>query len=152
EEIISSWLKFSKSEEVDKMVWYDHTTAQRTQVLIYYLSVAQKLERDIDYKMYKKLLVKHGNIMMDDSIYNYNNHGLMMDRSLMVLGNILNDVLYKEKGKSRALNTFWYSFSPQGIHLENSPQYHNMVVRMYVDIEKYLNNRNDSLGELIKNY
>ena len=152
EEIINSWLKFSKSEVVDEMVWYDHTTAQRTQVLIHYLNVAQKLERTIDYEMYKNLLVRHGNVMMDDSIYNYNNHGLMMDRSLMVLGNILGDALYKEKGKSRAINTFWYSFSPQGIHLENSPQYHNMVVRMYVDIEKYLNNRDDTLGSIINNF
>jgi len=152
EEIINSWLKFSKSEDVDEMVWYDHTTAQRTQVLIHYLSVAQKLEKHIDYEMYHKLLIRHGNVMMDDSIYNYNNHGLMMDRSLMVLGNILSDKLYKEKGKSRAINTFWYSFSPQGIHLENSPQYHNMVVRMYVDIEKYLNNREDTLGSIINNF
>src|SRR5699024_6841197 len=76
----------------------------------------------------------------------------MMDRSLMILGNILSNDLYKEKGKSRAVNTFWYSFSPQGIHLENSPQYHNMVVRMYTDIEKYLSHRDNSLGDTVKEY
>lgn len=152
EEIIHSWIEYSKRDEVHDMVWYDHTTANRTQVIIQYLNLAQKLERDLDYGMIDGLLHKHGNVMMDDSIYNHNNHGLMMDRSLMILGNILKDNLYKEKGKSRAVNTFWYSFSPQGIHLENSPQYHNMVVRMYSDIEKYLNHREDSLGDTVKEY
>ncbi|SDL25088.1 heparinase II/III domain-containing protein [Lacicoccus qingdaonensis] len=152
EEIILSWIDYSKKEDVHKMVWYDHTTANRTQVIIQYLYLAQQLERDINYDMFDELLHKHGDVMVDDNIYNHNNHGLMMDRSLMILGNILNDDLYKEKGKSRAVNTFWYSFSPQGIHLENSPQYHNMVVRMYTDIEKYLNHRDDSLGVTVKEY
>src|SRR5699024_7132423 len=31
-------------------------------------------------------------------------------------------------------------------------QYHNMVVRMYSDIEKYLNHREDSLGDTVKEY
>src|SRR5699024_9778266 len=44
-------------------------------------------------------------------------------------------------------------FSAQGIHLENSPDYHNMVVRMYRDIEKYLNDYDDtSLGNNVKEY
>ena len=152
EEIILSWIEYSKKDDVHDMVWYDHTTANRTQVIIQYLYLAQKIERDIDRDMFDELLHQHGDVMVDDDIYNHNNHGLMMDRSLMILGNILKDNLYKEKGKSRAINTFWYSFSPQGIHLENSPQYHNMVVRMYSDIEKYLSHRNDSLGDTVKEY
>src|SRR5699024_7793148 len=67
EEIINSWINYSKSEKVHKMVWYDHTTANRTQVLIHYLSIALKLDREIDYKAYHNLLVKHGEVMMDDS-------------------------------------------------------------------------------------
>src|SRR5699024_12734592 len=45
EEIINSWINYSKSEEVHKMVWYDHTTANRTQVLIHYLSIDRKSTR-----------------------------------------------------------------------------------------------------------
>jgi len=152
EEIINSWVEYSKTEEAHRIVWYDHTTANRTQVLIHYLSVAIRMNRNIDFKVYHDLLVKHGNIMMDDGIYNNNNHGLMMDRSLMILGNVLKLDEFKVKGKSRAITTFWYSFSSQGIHLENSPQYHNMVVRMYTDIEKYLNNREDTLGHIINDF
>ena len=134
------------------MIWYDHTTANRTQALIHYLYLADELNRDIDEEKWISLLKKHSEIMSNDEIYKFNNHGLMMDRSLMILGYILDDKSSITKGKSRAVNTFWYSFSSQGIHLENSPQYHTMVVRMYNEIEAYLNKKDDSLGEHVVNY
>lgn len=152
EEIILSWIEHSKTNDSNKMIWYDHTTANRTQALIHYIYLANELNRSIDYKKFIGLLREHSNVMSDDSIYKFNNHGLMMDRSLMILGYILDDELLLTKGKNRAINTFWYSFSSKGVHLENSPQYHSMVVRMYNEIESYLNKRADSLGEHIINY
>lgn len=152
EEIINSWIKHSQTDDDNPMIWYDHTTANRTQALIHYLYLADELDRDIDEEKWISLLKKHSEIMSNDEIYKFNNHGLMMDRSLMILGYILDDKSSITKGKSRAVNTFWYSFSSQGIHLENSPQYHTMVVRMYNEIEAYLNKKDDSLGEHVVNY
>lgn len=152
EEIINSWIKHSQTDDDNPMIWYDHTTANRTQALIHYLYLADELNRDIDEEKWISLLKKHSEIMSNDEIYKFNNHGLMMDRSLMILGYILDDKSSITKGKSRAVNTFWYSFSSQGIHLENSPQYHTMVVRMYNEIEAYLNKKDDSLGEHVVNY
>lgn len=152
EEIIQSWIQHSKTDDNNKMIWYDHTTANRTQVLIHYIYLAAKLNRKIKENSFKELLYKHAEVMRDDKIYKHNNHGLMMDRSLIILGYILKDENLLLKGKTRAINTFWYSFSSQGIHLENSPQYHSMVVRMYVEIEKYLNAREDSLGDHVPHY
>lgn len=152
EEIIQSWIQHSKTDDNNKMIWYDHTTANRTQVLIHYLYLADKLDRKLNDSLFKELLIKHANVMRDDKIYKHNNHGLMMDRSLIILGYILKDESLLIKGKTRAINTFWYSFSSQGIHLENSPQYHSMVVRMYTEIEKYLNIREDSLGDHVPHY
>lgn len=152
EEIIQSWIQHSKTDDNNKIIWYDHTTANRTQVLIHYIYLAAKLNRKIKENSFKELLYKHAEVMRDDKIYKHNNHGLMMDRSLIILGYILKDENLLLKGKTRAINTFWYSFSSQGIHLENSPQYHSMVVRMYVEIEKYLNAREDSLGDHVPHY
>lgn len=152
EEIIYSWIKHSKTEDDNRMIWYDHTTAHRTQVLIHYLYLAGMLERKVNSSTFKELLTKHAEVMCDDKIYKHNNHGLMMDRSLIILGYVLEDKNILIKGKTRAVNTFWYSFSSQGIHLENSPQYHSMVVRMYNEIENYLAQKDDSLGEHITNY
>lgn len=151
-EIIFSWLDFSKFETDNKMVWYDHTTANRTQVIIHFIYVSEKIGEVIDYDLFASTLRKHAEVLMNDDIHNLNNHGLMMDRALMILGNVLKDESYKQKGIFRAVNTFWFSFSHNGIHLENSPQYHNMVLRMYEEIEEYLNTRNESLGKPIVEY
>jgi len=152
EEIIESWIRQSEPDKEVPMKWYDHTTANRTQALIQYLYLAQQMGRKVNISKYVDLLRKHVEVMSDDSKYKTNNHGLMMDRSLVVLGYVLEDHQIISKGKNRAINTFWYSFSSQAIHLENSPHYHLMVVRMYNEIEAYLNRKEDSLGPIIVNY
>lgn len=152
EEIIYSWIDFSNTNEHSKMMWYDHTTANRVQVLIQYIYLANKLNRKLKYKNFKELLYRHADVLTDDKIYKFNNHGLMMDRSLIILGYILQDKSIVLKAKNRAIQTFWYSFSSQGIHLENSPQYHSMVVGMYKGIEKYLNKKDETLGKHIVNH
>lgn len=152
EEIIESWIRQSELDTEIPMKWYDHTTANRTQALIQYLYLAQEMGRKVNTSKYVNLLRKHVEVMGDDSKYKTNNHGLMMDRSLVVLGYVLDDQQIVNKGKNRAINTFWYSFSSQAIHLENSPHYHLMVVRMYNEIENYLNRKEDSLGPIIVNY
>src|SRR5699024_2840556 len=108
EEIIQSWIQHSKTDDNNKMIWYDHTTANRTQVLIHYIYLAAKLNRKIKENSFKELLYKHAEVMRDDKIYKHNNHGLMMDRSLIILGYILKDENLLLKGKTRAINTFWY--------------------------------------------
>src|SRR5699024_4677116 len=111
EEIIHSWIDFASDGPDEKMVWYDHPTAYRTQVIIEYLYHAKNLDKQIDDRLFKAVLLKHGEILSDDAKYNNNNHGLMMDKALMVLGNVLEDKLLFNKGYYRAIDTFWYSFS-----------------------------------------
>ena len=59
----------------------------------------------------------------------------------------MNDELLFNKGFYRVVDTFWQSFSYKVGNLENSPEYHNMVLRMYVGIEEYLKMHDKSLGE-----
>ena len=152
EEIIYSWIDFASGDPDEKMIWYDHPTANRTQVIIEYLYHAKKSDKQIDDRLFKAVLLKHGEILSDDVKYNNNNHGLMMDKALMVLGNVLEDEFLFNKGYYRAIDTFWYSFSPNGVHLENSPDYHTMVVRMYDELEEYLNKSGKTFGDNIKGY
>ncbi|CAM2895180.1 heparinase II/III domain-containing protein [Salinicoccus roseus] len=153
EEIIESWIAFSMKDTEERMVWYDHPTANRTQIIIQYLYLAIQEDRSPDLVLYTNVLKRHAEVLSDGNNYNNNNHGLMMDRSLMVLGNVLQNASLFNIGYYRAIDTFWYSFSSQGIHLENSPDYHNMVVRMYRDIEKYLQeSTGKSFGNTITGY
>src|SRR5699024_1648546 len=82
EEIIKSWIKYSETEPHEKMVWYDHPTANRVQVIIQYLYIAQEKNKNINHGLFTKVLNQHAIVLSDDSIYNNNNHGLMMDRAL----------------------------------------------------------------------
>lgn len=152
EEIVLSWIEFTSKGTDEKMVWYDHPTANRTQVIIEFLYMAKKAGKDIDEKLFKAVLMKHGEVLSNDAKYNNNNHGLMMDKALMVLGNVLEDAMLFNKGYYRAIDTFWYSFSYSGIHVENSPDYHMMVLRMYEEIEQYLNSKGKSFGKNIEGY
>lgn len=151
EEFIESWIKFMNSKPKNEMIWYDHPVANRVQNIIHFLYLA-KGKLGIDEEKYYKVLRQHGEFLMDDTHYNYNNHALMMDRSLMILGNILDDYDLFSTGYRRSIETFWYSFSSQGSHLENSPDYHRMVLLMYSEIEKYLKKHNQTFGVTINHY
>lgn len=147
EELIYSWISYVSKGTNEKMVWYDHPTANRAQILIQYLYLAQNANIDVDLNLFRSILIKHAEVLSDDEKYFNNNHGLMMDKSLMTLGHVLDEDKYFIKGYYRSIDTFWYSFSSKGTHLENSPEYHNMVVRMYDDLQEYLVNNGKTYGE-----
>lgn len=150
-EYIDSWIEFSTNNDGSNMVWYDHPTAQRIQVIIFYLYLAQnKLE--VDEKLFINILKYHSKFLADSTNYRRNNHGLMMDRSLMILGNILNNTEIFNIGYYRSIDTFWHSYSYTGLHLENSPEYHNMVTNMYIELQKYLSRSGKTYGKTIVSY
>ncbi|MFC6118597.1 heparinase II/III family protein [Macrococcoides bohemicum] len=147
QEITESWMSFVESGKSTDMTWYDHPVGNRTQILIHLLYSLNKENIQVNSDRYFDLLYKHAEYLMDDSNYRKNNHGIMVDRGLMMLGFVMNDELLFNKGFYRVVDTFWQSFSYKGGHLENSPEYHNMVLRMYVGIEEYLKMHDKSLGE-----
>ncbi|MCE4955682.1 heparinase II/III domain-containing protein [Macrococcoides caseolyticum] len=147
QEITESWMTFVESGKSTDMTWYDHPVGNRTQILVHLLYSLSKEKVHVDFDRYFKLLYKHADYLKDDTNYRKNNHGIMVDRGLMMLGFVMDDELLFNKGFYRVVDTFWQSFSYKGGHLENSPEYHNMVLRMYVGIEEYLNAHDKSLGE-----
>ena len=148
---IHSWIEFSTNNDGSNMVWYDHPTAQRIQVIIFYLYLAQN-KHDIDEKLFINVLKYHSRFLADSTNYRRNNHGLMMDRSLMILGNILENSEIFNIGYYRSIDTFWHSYSYTGLHLENSPEYHNMVTNMYIELQRYLSRSGKTYGKTIVSY
>lgn len=146
QEITESWMSFVESGKSTDMTWYDHPVGNRTQILIHLLYSLNKEKIQVNSDRYFELLYKHAEYLMDDANYRKNNHGIMVDRGLMMLGFVMNDELLFNKGFYRVVDTFWQSFSYKGGHLENSPEYHNMVLRMYIGIEEYLNAHDKTLG------
>ncbi|QQD85661.1 heparinase II/III family protein [Jeotgalicoccus sp. ATCC 8456] len=145
---IENWIEFTTNNIGSNMVWYDHPTAQRIQVIIYYLYLAKDVH-EINENQYANILKYHSQFLAEDKNYRRNNHGLMMDRSLMIFGNVLNDDAIFNIGYYRSIDTFWHSYSYTGLHLENSPEYHNMVTNMYIELQKYLRNSGKTYGKTI---
>ncbi|CAM2892861.1 heparinase II/III domain-containing protein [Salinicoccus roseus] len=149
--LIESWMDFNDTKPENRMIWYDHPAANRAQNIIHFLFLAQD-KFSLDLPRYHNVLVEHAEFMSDASEYRPNNHGLMMDRALMIIGRILGREDLFNIGYYRAIDTFWFSFSAKAVHLENSPEYHNMVRNMYLAMEEYLNGQDKSFGSTLVSY
>ena len=150
-QILTSWRKYEATNPENMFLWYDHSVANRTQTLIYYYLIAKDYVY-LEENEYRKLLERHAEYLMEDENYRKNNHGIMMDKALIMLG-IVFDVDdskgYTQKGLQRLRDCFHHSFSYKGVHLENSPEYHAFVHKMLLSIEQYLNENGLSLGESV---
>lgn len=144
---IMDWIDFVTNYKTTALVWYDHSVAQRVQVLLFYLLLSEN--DSFENELIGNLLHYHAEFMLDIKNYKHNNHSLMMDRSLMLIGLLLKNDRYYDIGYYRSIDTFWRSFSKQGLHLENSPDYHHMVIKMYTEMETILNRFDKSYGELV---
>lgn len=147
-EYIYDWLDFVTNYKTTNLVWYDHSVAQRVQVILFYLYLN---DDGFEEERFGNILEYHAEFMMEKDNYKYNNHSLMMDRSLMLIGLLLKNDRYFDVGYYRSIDTFWRSFSKQGFHLENSPDYHNMVIKMYLEMESILKKFDKSYGDLLNN-
>jgi len=150
--ILDDWLRYEGLNHENIFVWYDHSVADRTRTLIYFYLIAKKhffLKNDFEIL---KLIERHADFLMEDDNYRKNNHGMMMDKSLIMLGIVFDEDKakgYTQKGLQRLRDCFQHCYSYKGVHLENSPEYHVYVHKMLLSIEKYLNNNKLSLGKCV---
>ncbi|MDU2460612.1 MULTISPECIES: heparinase II/III family protein [Clostridium] len=150
-EVLYSWMKYEKSYTKNDMIWYDHTVASRSQNILYFYGIA-KDELELDTESIESMIMKHVEFLYDDNNYSNNNHGIMMDKALIVFSKTIesDDVdKWSVKAISRLKETFYNSFTLQGVHLENSIYYHNFVYKLYIKIEEFLNEYELTLGKEI---
>lgn len=146
EEIVLSWLSYIEEGNSTEMTWYDHAVGARSRVLMQFLCYMDAAGRYVDKQRFLSLLERHADLLMDDSLHRMNNHGLMMDMALISMGLGLERMDYVFHGLGRAESIFWQTFSETGMHQENSPEYHNMVLRMYRELEAFLTSNGLTLG------
>lgn len=150
-EILLDWANYDKTNErYNAYQWIDHSAANRTLNIIYFYHIAESTI-DINEQIVKNLLVKHGNFLMDDANYTENNHGIMVDRSLIILSVFMKDYPKSNEWFNKAIlrlkNAFYRDFSFKGVHLENSPAYHTMTSGIYAKIATFLQNYHLTLGK-----
>lgn len=150
-EIIESWFDYVDGGNQTNLTWYDHSLGSRTQTILEFIYLCKETNIKLDIARYINMLIKHAELLFDDTKHGINNHGLMMDKALIEIGLVTNNEIYYMKGFERAKSIFWLTYSDKGVHLENSPEYHRMVYFLYKDLEDYLNKNNRSLGKEIIN-
>ncbi|HLQ72540.1 MAG TPA: heparinase II/III family protein, partial [Bacillota bacterium] len=153
-EILLDWLYFEKTDKGNNaFVWSDHTAPNRVLNIIYFYCTASE-EIEVNDDILLELLVRHGQFLMDDQNYVENNHGIMMDRSLIVLSIFLfkhiSSQQWLDKGKHRIKNAFYRDFSFKGVHLENSPGYHALIKNMYQEIIRFMKSQKLSLDPIVE--
>lgn len=151
-EILQDWAKHDEAhpKENYRSRWSDHATATRALAIIYLYTSAVDIIK-IDEELIYNLLLKHARFLNDDQNYRKNNHGIMVDRALLSIALVLSEYPeaehWKEKAIYRVREAFNRDFSYKNVHLENSPDYHSMVMRLIQSVESFLVKNNLTLGK-----
>ncbi len=154
--ILKDWQEYNKSNcKVKKnYVWSDHSTTFRTINILYFYLVSYNLIK-INHKEIYSIIIEHLDYLNNFPYYSNDNHGIMIDRTLLLSSFILNDTLlsavYFNKSYYRLREAFFRDFSKKGVHLENSVDYHCIVKRLFKEINEFLVKMNLSLGDDITN-
>lgn len=129
--------------------WKEHPVSSRLNYLIDFQNVSEKYK--IPDKIFNQLLVEHCEFLYTEKHYRFNNHGLMMDYSLLNASAYIIDKEKKTKYIDKALYRIRYAlrrdFTRRGVHLENSPEYHRMVLTFFRKIEWKLKELRTPLGK-----
>ena len=147
EELTTDWMadNFGPSPP-SEFSWNDHTTALRLENLIYLFEYARK--RQMDGPFLQTLLAAiyvHGNVLSDESFYyKHSNHGLDQSYILYWAGAVFPEfpesARWREIGKERVKDEINFEFSPEGVHVENTPTYHFWIINKVIDIDQIFRN------------
>lgn len=159
EEFIESWMNTNQNIEdaTSEWAWKGHAVANRTMNIVYFLSKYEYLinkNRKFIYRIYE-LLDKQAKFLMDDNNYEDFNHGLFQDQALIEIAVLFpffeESEKWKEKALKRILMRINKDFSEEGVHKEHSPDYHVIVMRLFIEIKAFLDYYNIEYSDELYN-
>lgn len=144
---LKQWEKISVNiDDHSSFIWNDHSTSNRLKHLseAFIFLISKKLLNPKLSKLIIELVYKHILILMENSFYSKGtNHGIDQAFSLVLASTVFNflDISKeaKEIGIERLRFEFDYAFSEESIHLENSPEYHNVILASALTINNFVN-------------
>jgi len=129
---VNSWISDNyRSQTQSVMAWHDHATALRLRHLLLFRQVTgttSKLDGDFD-----RVLVDHCRLLADPGFYmEHTNHGFDQMLILLVAAKMLTEYEesreWSELASNRLVNEIKFAFSERGVHVENSPAYHQLML------------------------
>lgn len=148
-EAIQSWLDTYLETDTSypfEFIWHDHATALRAEQLAFFVYYCRQYARSwakqhgefLEYV--EQALIVHGGWLARDSFYSeHTNHGLEQARVLLLLGTVFEGDLareWQEIAIRRISRELEFSFTQEGVHVENSPAYHIFVFKVFMGIIK----------------
>ena len=150
--ILKSWIEYdySPKKKPPEKMWYDHPASCRALTISFFYVLSKNI-LELDEDLVYDCLVKHAQFLHQDENYVQSNHGIMMDRALILLSKLLahhkDAQEWQDKALMRIREAFNRDFSRMGTHLENSPDYHQLIGNLFRTTEVFLNKNNLTLGE-----
>ncbi|WP_271399350.1 heparinase II/III domain-containing protein [Salinicoccus roseus] len=143
-EILSHWHEhhagMEKRETNNNLAWNEHAVSSRAINALWLKAHApDTLEADGQFTSFIK---HHLEFLTDNANYTENNHGIMMDKAVLIIALFLADAEEKKPyitiAKKRLEKVLMRDFSYRHVHLENSPEYHRIVVKWFAELAKIL--------------
>lgn len=140
-DVIKSWFYFSEEKQHD-FLWYDMAVGLRAQKIgLLATELLDLAERDNKNKKWVyPLILSHLEILLDSTKFSLNNHGIFQVHGLMVLAkafdfsNLRSNKQISDIALERMSRLWNNQFYPEGIHSENSPEYHIFAHRKFVKL------------------
>ena len=146
---IESWLDKYLETGTDypfEFIWHDHATALRAEQLVFFVyycrthAPAWAEARSTFLQYVERALQVHAEWLAKDSFYSkHTNHGLEQARVLLLLGTVFEGPLateWQSIATRRISSELHFSFTDEGVHVENSPAYHIFVFKVFISIIK----------------
>lgn len=143
--VIADWLGSNPSWPAKhKHVYSDHATADRLLVFYRALRVYQKWNR-YDPEFLSLLLagiLNHVALLSTGEVYGFYNHGIIVDRSLLLATKDFHEFLprgeIQKLARARVIPLFEASYTGDGVHKEHSPCYGLWVTQWMIQFADYL--------------
>ena len=140
-------------DNYNKYTWNDHSTSDRTKILIYYGKVCRQAgySDDTFEKWLYQILKEQGDWLYDDTNYiKRHNHGVMEDEALFQLSILLGVDDWGQRAEKRIIEQLDFAFNAENVHVENSPGYARGVAALFTRVANFLQSNNQPLGVKIK--
>jgi len=133
--VCSFYQYFTRHKELYGMTNNDHAIAERIENLVYLYYVAKKAHYLLDSEGYLVELIEDSvEKLLGDTYYQKNhNHGIIVDKAALIGLSFLNDPTRQEDIEyvvNRLKTQVEYAFANDGVHKENSMDYHFSVVNL----------------------
>lgn len=126
----------------EHMTWHDETTAGRLSYYFDFLKDGYEVLSPSDREILEQEMKFMAELIAYTDFYSgSNNHGMYQDEAMLKYAVDFNNTEMIQVGSERLVNYFVTHFDKDGVHLENSPEYHfNIVEVLKRIIDRYDNN------------